>query len=118
VDVAIDVHGDLGPGLLESVYKAVLARALSDRGRSAQPQVSIPIECRSRRFKEGFRADIVANGLVILEIKSVEELRPVHKQQLLTYLRQTGVRPGLLLNPGAFLMKDGITRIVDGLPED
>jgi len=118
VDTAVAIHKDLGPGLLESVYEAILARALSNRGLSVRRQVSIPIEYAGTVFEQAFRADIVANALVILEIKSVETVRPVHKKQLLTYLRLTGMRLGFLLNFGAPVMKDGITRIVNGLPED
>ena len=85
---------------------------------SVQRQLGIPIEHKAQRFEEGFRADIIADRLVILEIKSVETVRDVHKKQLLTYLRLSGLRLGLLLNFGSPLMKDGITRIVNGLPDD
>jgi len=118
VDAAIAVHRELGPGLLESVYEAVLARELTDRGLKLERQIPIPIVWRGMRFDEGFRADIIVEGKVILELKSVESVNNAHKKQLLTYLRLTGMKLGFLLNFGAALMKDGITRTVNGLEED
>lgn len=117
VDAAITVHRELGPGLLESVYEAILARELTDRGLKVERQISIPIVWRGMRFDEGFRADIIAEGKVILELKSVESVNNAHKKQLLTYLRLTGMKLGFLLNFGAAVMKDGITRTVNGLGE-
>lgn len=117
VDAAIMVHRELGPGLLESVYEAVLARELTDRGLKIERQVSVPIVWRGMRFEEGFRADIIAEGRVIVELKSVESVNNSHKKQLLTYLRLTGMKLGFLLNFGAAVMKDGITRTVNGLGE-
>jgi len=118
VDAAVTIHKDLGPGLLESVYEAVLAHALSNRGLVVQRQVLISVEYSGQRFDEGFRADIIIEGKVILELKSVETMKSVHKKQLLTYLRLSGMRLGFLLNFGVPLMKDGIVRIVNGLPDD
>lgn len=118
VDAAVTIHKDLGPGLLESVYEAVLAHALSNRGLVVQRQVPISVEYSGQRFDEGFRADIIIEGKVILELKSVETMKSVHKTQLLTYLRLSGMRLGFLLNFGVPLMKDGIVRIVNGLPDD
>jgi GxxExxY protein len=117
VDAAIAVHRELGPGLLESVYEAILARELTDRGLKIERQVSVPIVWRGMEFEEGFRADIIAEGRVIVELKSVESVTNAHKKQLLTYLRLTGMKLGFLLNFGAAVMKDGITRIVNGLAE-
>ena len=117
VEAAISIHQDLGPGLLESVYEAVLDHALRKGGLPTERQMAIPIEFDGIRFDEGFRADIIVAGKVILELKSVESVSGAHKKQLLTYLRLTGMRLGYLLNFGAALMKDGITRIVNGLPE-
>ena len=117
VDAAIGVHRELGPGLLESVYEAVLARELTDRGLKVERQIPIPIVWRGMRFDEGFRADIIVEGRVILELKSVESVNNAHKKQLLTYLRLTGMKLGFLLNFGAAVMKDGITRTVNGLDE-
>jgi len=118
VDAAVDIHVHLGSGLLESVYEVVLARVLAERGLIVERQVVVPIEFRGLRFDEGFRADIIVNKKVILELKSVEGVNNVHKKQLLTYLRLTGVKLGFLLNFGQALMRDGITRIVNGLEEE
>ena len=114
VDCAVKLHRSLGPGLLETVYEAVLAKQLERAGLSVQRQVPIPIEFDGLRFDEGFRADLVVNGLVILELKSIEQVHPVHKKQLLTYLKLTNFRLGYLLNFGDELMKKGITRIING----
>jgi len=118
VDTAVSVHRDLGPGLLETVYEVVLAYMLSQRGLVVERQIPVPIEYCGIRFDEGFRADIIIEGKVILELKSVERVNNAHKKQLLTYLRLTGLKLGYLLNFGAALMKDGITRTVNGLDED
>jgi GxxExxY protein len=115
VDAAFKVHTALGPGLLESVYEAVLAHELGARGLRVHRQVPIPIEYDGIRFDEAFRADLLVDDLVIVELKSIEVVRPVHKKQLLTYLRLSRRRLGLLLNFGAPLIKDGITRVVNGL---
>jgi GxxExxY protein len=117
VDAAIVVHRELGPGLLETVYEIVLLDELRKRGLSAERQVSIPIVCRGVRFDEGFRADIIVEDKVIIELKSVERITNAHKKQLLTYLKLTGMKLGYLLNFGAALMKSGITRTVNDLPE-
>ena len=117
VDAAIAVHRALGPGLLETVYEAVLTRELQQRELKVERQVPIAIAYRGLHFEEGFRADMVVEGKVILELKSVEAVSRVHKKQLLTYLRLTGLKLGLLLNFGEALMKDGITRLVHRLDE-
>lgn len=117
VDVAIQIHRELGSGLLESVYEVVLAKELENRGLSVRRQVPVPIAYRGIRFDEGFRADIIVEDRVILELKSIEQVAKVHSKQTLTYLRLTGLRLGFLLNFGAALMKDGIERVVNGLPE-
>jgi len=114
VDSAIHLHRDLGPGLLESVYEVILAAELRKRGLSVQRQVLIAIEYHGLKFDEGFRADLIVEDKVIVELKSVENLHPAHKKQVLTYLRLTGMRLGCLLNFGEALMKDGITRVVHG----
>ncbi|MDA0660027.1 MAG: GxxExxY protein [Planctomycetota bacterium] len=114
VDCAVHLHQDLGPGLLETVYEVTLARKLERRGLSVQRQVPIGIEYEGQKFDEGFRADLIVEGKVIVELKSVEAVHPVHKKQLLTYLRLTGLKLGYLLNFGATLMKDGITRTIHG----
>ncbi len=117
VDAAYHVHTKLGPGLLESVYEVVLAYEIENRGLSIDRQVAIPIQYDGLAFDEGFRADMVVEDSVILELKSVELVAPVHKKQLSTYLRLTDKRLGLLLNFGAPLIKKGIFRIVNKLEE-
>ena len=118
IDSAITVHRDLGPGLLETVYEVILAHELGRRGLRVERQVPISIELRGIKFEEAFRADIVVEGKVVLEIKSIEQVTQAHKKQLQTYLRLTGYKLGFLLNFGEALMKKGITRAVNGLDED
>ena len=118
VDAAYRVHVGLGPGLLESVYEIVLARELQKRGLDVVRQRPIPIIYDGLQFEVGFRADLVVQDLVIVEIKSVEMLAPFRKKQLLTYLRLANKELGLLINFGAVLIKDGITRLVNGLKEN
>jgi len=117
IESAIAVHRELGPGLLETVNEVVLVRELQDRGLKVERQVSVPIEYKGIRFDEGFRADIIVDGRVILELKSVERVMAAHKKQVQTYLRLTGCKLGYLLNFGEALMKSGITRCVNGLEE-
>ena len=118
VDAAIKIHRKLGAGLLESVYEVILAHELKSRGLCVKRQVPISIDYDDIVFEEGFRADIIINDKVILELKSVEEIKPVHKKQLQTYLKLTGYKLGFLLNFNTALMKDGITRCVNGLKEE
>lgn len=115
VDACFHIHTRLGPGLLESVYEVVLARDLARRGLEVRRQVSVPIVWEGLSFDEGFRADLIVDDRVMVELKSVERLAPVHAKQLLTYLRLMDKRLGLLVNFGAALIKDGITRVVDRL---
>lgn len=117
VDAAVAVHRALGPGLLESVYEAVLAAELRERGLRVERQIAVPIEYRGSQFEEGFRADLMVEGKVLVELKSVEKLTHVHKKQLLTYLRLSGRKLGFLLNFGEAMIKDGIVRTVNGLEE-
>ena len=117
VESAIAVHRELGPGLLETVYEVVLARELQDRGLNVERQVPVAIQYKDIRFDEGFRADIIVDSKVILELKSVEHVSAAHKKQVQTYLRLTGCKLGYLLNFGEALMKNGITRCVNGLEE-
>jgi len=117
VDATIHVHRTLGPGLLESVYELVLEHELAKRGLRVERQVKISIEYDGLQFDEGFRADMIVHGKVVLELKSVETLTSSHRKQIQTYLRLTGLKLGLLLNFGAALMKDGIVRTVNGLEE-
>ena len=115
INTAIYLHKNLGPGLLESVYEAILARLLSKKGLYVQRQVPIPIVFEGEQFNEGFRADLFVEGKVIIELKSVEKITQVYKKQLLTYLKLTNTKLGYILNFGAELMKNGIDRIVNGL---
>lgn len=115
VATAIRLHQELGPGLLESVYEAILAKLLKDQGLDVERQVPIPFEYEGMRFEEGFRADLVVEDKVIIELKSVEILNNAHKKQLLTYLKLSGKKLGYILNFGGALMKDGIVRSVNKL---
>jgi GxxExxY protein len=117
VDAAYQIHVRLGPGLLESVYETVLAYEVKKRGLNVVRQVPVPVIYDDLEFEEGFRADLIVEGRVIIELKSVESIQPVHKKQLLTYLRLTDRRLGLLINFGDTLIKDGISRIANGLNE-
>ena len=117
VDASIKVHRALGPGLFESVYEKVLAYELSLRKLQLACQVMIPIEYYGIKIDGGFKADIIVENSVILELKSVESLLPVHKKQIQTYLKLTGCKLGFLLNFNANLMKDGIIRCVNNLGE-
>ena len=117
VDAAIAVHRELGPGLLETVYEIVLSDELKKRGFHPERQVPIPIIYRGVRFDEGFRADIVIENKVIIELKSIERISNAHKKQLLTYLKLSGMKLGFLLNFGEAMMRNGIIRTVNGLPE-
>ncbi len=115
VDAAVAVHRELGPGLLESVYEIVLAHELRERGLQVERQVVIPIQYKGISFDEGFRADLIVEGKVVVELRSVEQLTNAHKKQLQTYLRLTGCKLGYLLNFAESLMKHGIYRAVNGL---
>ncbi len=117
LEAAIHIHRELRPGLLEAVYEVILARELSDRGLRVQRQVPVPIVFKGIRFDEGFRADIIIENKVLLELKSVERIVPAHKKQVQTYLRLTGLKLGYLLNFGEAVLKSGITRCVNGLEE-
>ena len=114
LDAAFVVHTKLGPGLLESVYEVVMAYELKKRGLNAERQKAMPILYDNIRFDEAFRSDIVVNGKVIAELKSVEALLPVHAKQVLTQLRLSGLKLGLLINFGEAHLKNGIKRIING----
>src|SRR5262249_11822338 len=114
IEVAIDIHRRLGPGLLESVYQAILSHELTKRGRTVEKEVAIPLVWDNLRFELGFRADLIVNDLILVELKSIDELAPVHKKQVLTYLRITGKKLGLLINFGEETLKDGICRLING----
>jgi len=118
IDAAYRVHQSLGPGLLESLYEVVLAHELEKRDLGVKRQVPVAVIYDGIRFDEGFRADLVIEDSVILELKSVERLQAVHKKQLLSYLRLADKRLGLLINFGEAWLRDGIARVVNGLPDD
>ena len=114
---AIEVHRELGPGLLESIYEVLLARELIDRGLTVVRQTPVPILYKGVCFDEGFRADLIVQSKVLLELKSVEHVTLVHKKQVQSYLRLTGLKLGYLLNFGEASLKEGITRCVNSLQE-
>ena len=115
VDCCCNIHKTLGPGLLESVYEEVLLFELKEHDLKCNRQVEIPVVYKKLRMNVGFRADIIVNNKVISELKSVENLTTVHKKQLLTYLKLTGLQLGLLVNFNIDLIKNGIVRIVNNL---
>ena len=112
VDSAFRVHSALGPGLLESVYELCLAHDLTKRGFEVQRQADLPVIFDGLRLEGGFRLDLVVNDLVIVELKAVDTILPVHKAQLLTYLKLSGFRLGLLINFNVPLIKQGIVRLI------
>jgi len=112
VDCAFQVHRSLGPGLLESVYEVCLCHELSKRGILFERQVSMPVLYEGLRLDAGLRLDIVVAGCVIVELKAVEQILPVHKAQMLTYLKLSGIRLGLLINFNVPTIKDGMQRII------
>lgn len=115
VDAAYKIHTHLGPGLLESAYQAILVYELRKHSLKVETLVPMPVKYEGISVETGYRADIVVEDLVILELKSVEVVADVHKKQLLTYLKASGKRLGLLINFGAPYIRQGITRIVNGL---
>ncbi len=117
IDCAIDIHRRLGPGLLESVYQEVLLYELRKRGLRVEKELPIPVIWDEVKLEVGFRADLIVENLLIVELKSLEAVAPVHKKILLTYLRLADMRLGLLINFGTELLKDGLSRVVNGLAE-
>jgi len=116
IGFAVRIHRELGPGLFESVYEAVLADSLGQAKLRVERQVVIPIAYDGRMFDEGFRADLIVERKVILELKCAQCVAPVHRKQMLTYLRLSGLRLGYVLNFGAVTMRDGIVRLANRLP--
>jgi len=114
---AFELHRELGPGLLESIYETLLAGMLREHGLEVERQKPIPISFRGELFDEGFRADIVVSNLVLVELKSVESLARVHRKQVLTYLRLSNLKLGLLINFGGEKLKGNIERLVSGLED-
>jgi GxxExxY protein len=117
IDTAIEIHRELGPGLLESVYEVVLVHELQNKGLPIKRQIPIPIVYKDIAFEEAFRADLIIADKVIVELKSIEQLNKAHRKQIQTYLRLTGLKLGYILNFGSALMRDGIVRAVNGLDE-
>lgn len=117
VDAAFKIHTSLGPGLLESVYEAVMAEELARRGLRTERQQPLPVVWQNVHLEAGFRVDLMVENKVIVEIKSVEAIAPVHRKQLLTYLRLANRRLGILINFDVDLIRDGIARVVNGLAE-
>ena len=115
VDAALEIHKALGPGLLESVYQAVLAYELRQRGLQVETEVSIPVVYGQVQIETAFRADLIVEGHLLIELKSVEQINAIHKKQLLTYLRLSQLKLGLLINFNEELIKNGIHRVVNGL---
>lgn len=115
VDVAFQIHSRLGPGLLESVYHTIMLHELRKRGLSVEFEKPVPVVWGEVQVEVGFRADLLLENKLIVELKSVEQIARVHKKQLLTYMRLTNCRLGLLINFGSELIKDGIFRVVDKL---
>ncbi|WP_010217101.1 GxxExxY protein [Sphingomonas sp. PAMC 26621] len=113
VDCGFKLHQALGPGLLESVYEVCLASSLTDRGLAVERQRPIPIRFNGLHFEEGFRADILVEGMLLIELKSTERYSPVHAKQVLTYLRLMDLPLGLLMNFGAPTFKDGVRRLIN-----
>ena len=117
IEAAIAVHRELGPGLLETLYEIVLCRELNGTGLKVERQVPVPVLYKGVKFEEGFRADLIVEKMVLLELKPVEQIMPAHRKQVQTYLRLTGIKLGYLLNFGEAVLKSGITRYVNGLEE-
>ena len=117
VDAALKIHRALGPGLLEHVYEATLAYELIKAGLWVRTQVRLPVVYEEVKLDVGFKPDIIVNRKLIIEVKSIEAIAPVHLKQLRTYLRLTDMRLGLLINFNVELIKNGIRRVVNNLPE-
>jgi iron complex transport system substrate-binding protein len=113
VDCGFHIHNDLGPGLLESAYEALMAEALRQAGLNARRQVNVPLTYKGVVVDNAFKIDLLVEESLIVELKSVEKLAPIHGKQLLTYLRLTGLPLGLLMNFGQAMFKDGIRRVVN-----
>ncbi len=117
IGAAIEVHRELGPGLLESTYEACLAYELVDRGLRVERQKNLPVQYRGMQLDCGYRIDLLVESLVIVELKAVERLEPVHEAQLLSYLKLSGAPVGLLLNFNVTQLRRGIRRLVNNLAE-
>jgi GxxExxY protein len=118
IKASINIHNKLGPGLLESVYQRILAYELRKAGLQVETEVPIPVEWDENIIDDSFRADLIINNQVLVELKSIENLLPLHHKQVFTYLKLTNLHLGLLINFNTPLLKDGLHRIVRDLPED
>ncbi len=118
IDESIRIHRELGPGLLESVYEIVLARALVKRGLKVERQKVVVFECDGMLFEEGLKVELLVEDRIVVERKSVEKFSPVHAKQVLTYLRLLNLQVGLLINFGGATLKEGLKRIVNNLPPE
>jgi GxxExxY protein len=112
IGAAIEVHRHLGPGLLESAYEACLTHELRERGLKVETQRALPVNYKGLRLDAGYRMDLLVEQTLIVELKSVEELQPIHLAQMLTYLKQSGLSLGLLINFNVPLLRHGIKRVV------
>ena len=117
IGAAVDVHRALGPGLLESAYEACLAFELAERGLKIEQQKPLPVVYRKVKLNCGYRLDILVENSVIVEIKVVERLAPIHKAQLLSYLKLSSCKVGLIINFNVKVLKDGIVRVVNNFPD-
>jgi GxxExxY protein len=117
LNLCLKIHKELGPGLFESVYENILSYELNKAGLSFETQVEVPVKYDGKLFEKGFRADIIVADKVLIELKSVEKISGVHKKQVLTYLKLTDIKLGLLINFNEKLLKYGFTRIVNNLEE-
>lgn len=115
LETCIEIHKELGPGLFESVYEEVLCYELKEKGIKFERQKAIPVIWKERKLDIGFKADLILEEKVLLEIKSIENILPVHKKQTLTYIKLTGIKLGMLINFKEALLKDGVNRLVNNL---
>ncbi len=118
INRAYRIHSELGPGLLESAYRTVLVYLLIKQGFAVESEVSIPVKFDGMQHGAGYRADVIVNGVVLIELKSVDELGKIHFKQVITYLKLSGLRLGLLINFNCEHLKGNIRRVVNGLPEE
>lgn len=115
VDVCYQIHVELGPGLLESIYEEILFQELKNEGLIVERQKPLPVVWRGKKLNLNYKTDLIVENKVIIEVKSVQEIHPVHPKQLLTYLKLSSLKLGMLINFNSPLIKTGITRIVNGL---
>ena len=114
IAAAMKVHSVLGPGLLESAYQACLAHELQSRGLAVATEVPLPVVYQGQKLEVGYRIDVVVEGRVVIEVRAVDAIHPIHQAQLLSYMRLSGISVGLLINFNVLHLKDGIKRMVDG----